>query len=127
MVRPERRRSSLSEDERLSMARSFHWFDPWLRIRQTMPIQYLRTFLAVAMDEGKGVSDYQEVLRVPQSVMSRHLLDLGERDRTGVPGSGYGLIEIQMDPDDRRRHVATLTAKGRKLARDLHKLCQSEP
>jgi hypothetical protein len=50
-------------------------------IRLTMPLQYVISFLLVASDEGKSVSDYAEKAGVSLSVMSRHLLDIGDRIR----------------------------------------------
>ena len=47
--------------------------DPFVAIRQTMPMQYIRSFLAVALDEGKGVNEYKRLLGLNQSVMPRHL------------------------------------------------------
>jgi hypothetical protein len=39
--------------------------------RDTMPLQYLMSFLLVALEEGKGVNEYAERARVSKSVMSR--------------------------------------------------------
>jgi hypothetical protein len=51
-----------------------------------MPAQYIQTFLLVAMEQGLSVRDYAERSDVSASVMSRHLLDIGERNRHMQPG-----------------------------------------
>jgi hypothetical protein len=45
--------------------------------------------------------------------MSRHLLDIGERNRQKEPG--YKLIEQRSAADDLRRNVYRLTARGLNL------------
>jgi DNA-binding MarR family transcriptional regulator len=47
----------------------------------TMPIQMAASFLLVAKNEGKSLRELCDLSGVAQSTMSRHLLDLGERNR----------------------------------------------
>jgi DNA-binding MarR family transcriptional regulator len=81
--------------------------------RQMMPLQYLTSFLLVAQEEGLPVQDYAERARVSKSVMSRHLLDIGDRTRTGEPG--LGLVTSRPKPMNLREHEVLLTPKGRAL------------
>ena len=60
----------------------------FILIRHTMPLQYVRTFLEVAMDEGRSVNEYAKRLKVSNSVMSRQLLDIGPRTRNAPRASG---------------------------------------
>ena len=89
-------------------------------IRHDMPLQHAHTFMLVACQEGLSVLDYAERAGVAQSVMTRNLLDIGERNRRGGPG--YGLVVTRMDPNDRRRHQTFLTHQGRAL---LHKVLRA--
>lgn len=82
-------------------------------LNETMPLQYALSFLAVAMDEGKSVKDYAEKLGVNTTTMSRHLLDIGPRNRNME--EGYGLIQYRANPLELRRHQFFLTNKGRRL------------
>lgn len=82
-------------------------------LKETMPLQYVLSFLAVAMDEGKGVVDYADKLGVNTTTMSRHLLDIGPRNR--LMGEGYGLIQNRPNPMELRKHEYYLTPKGRQL------------
>jgi DNA-binding MarR family transcriptional regulator len=86
-------------------------------IRNTMPLQYVVAFLLVAEEEGLGVIDYAQRAGVSESVMSRHLLDIGERNRHMEPG--FGLVTYRSNPLELRRNEYWLTDKGRAL---LHKI-----
>ncbi len=83
------------------------------RLNDTMPLQYVLTFLAVARDEGLGVTDYAKQLNVNVTTMSRHLLDIGERNRNMEPG--WGLVTYRPNPFELRKHQYYLTPKGRSL------------
>lgn len=89
-------------------------------IRPTMPLQYVLTFLEVCVDEGKGVLEYAERAEVPPTVMTRHLLDIGDRNRARE--DGFGLITQERDKLDLRRHHARLTTKGKAL---MHRMMQA--
>lgn len=86
-------------------------------IRPTMPLQYVVAFLLVAMEEGLGVSEYAERAGVSMSVMSRHLLDIGERNRHME--EGFGLVTARQNPLELRRNEVFLTNKGRALLRQI--------
>jgi DNA-binding MarR family transcriptional regulator len=108
----ERRQSFNLTEKRRGLA----WLaglDSFLAITHTLPGHYMRAFMLVALDEGKGVMEYARESGVAQSVMSRHLSDLGDKNRKHEPG--YKLLTIRMDPLNRRRHQVMLTDKGRAL------------
>jgi len=86
-------------------------------INANMSVQSAISFLFLAQFEGHSLREYSEMLDVPQSTMSRHLLDLGPRLRDMSPG--YGLIEQSIGVDDMRKRAYKLTAKGRALALTL--------
>ena len=64
-------------------------------------------------EEGKTVTEYVEITDVSQSLMTRHLADLGKINR--YHEAGYDLIEAKTDPMDRRTKRNQLTAKGQRL------------
>jgi len=84
-----------------------------------MPLQYATAFLLVAQNEGLGVGEYAERAGVSVSVMSRHLLDIGQRNRHME--EGFGLVTYRANPMELRRHEYTLTDRGRALA---HQICR---
>src|ERR1035437_838044 len=91
--------------------------EPFRDLRATMPLQYVTAFLLVAMEEGLGVGDYAERAGVSVSVMSRHLLDIGDRNRHME--EGFGLLTYRSNPMELRKHEYMLTDKGRALAHKI--------
>ena len=75
------------------------------------------SFLTVAAHEGRSLRELTDLLHTPQTTLSRHLLDLGPRDRKGR--EGLGLVDIRPDPHDRRRNFYYLTRKGQALLETL--------
>jgi len=110
---------SLPENERTAVRNLLSALDPFRSLRSTIPLQYVTAFLLVARDEGLGVTEYAERAGVSQSVMSRHLLDIGERNRHME--EGFGLVTYRASPMELRKHEYTLTDKGRALA---HQICR---
>ncbi len=90
--------------------------EPFRALRATMPLQYVYAFLLVAEEEGLGVGEYAQRAGVSVSVMSRHLLDIGDRNRHME--EGFGLVTYRANPVNLRQHEYMLTDKGRAL---LHK------
>jgi hypothetical protein len=86
--------------------------DEWRRTK-TMPARYIKSFLLVAEEEGLGPTDYAKRANVAVSVMSRHLLDIGERDRYMKPGLGW--VTCRLNPMELRKKQYWLTDKGRAL------------
>jgi DNA-binding MarR family transcriptional regulator len=81
-------------------------------------VDLLVSFLLVVEHEGKGVTEYAELAEVAPTVMTRHLLDIGARDRRGE--EGFGWITQERDKKDLRRQHATLTPEGRRVAQSGH-------
>lgn len=104
---------SLTDDERAYARALLLALEPIRAIRPTMPLQHLYTFLQVTMDEGCGVTEYAKKAGVSTTVMTRHLLDIGDRNRQRE--DGYGLVTQERDLQDLRRHNARVTPKGRAL------------
>ena len=69
----------------------------------------------VATHPGLSVGEYAKLAGVGQTVMTRHLLDLGLQTRRRDPG--LGLVEAYIDPLDLRKHPYRLTPKGEALMR----------
>lgn len=87
--------------------------EPFRQLRGTMPLQYVYTFLLVIENEGESVTDYAQMADVPQTVMTRHLLDIGDRNRAGE--EGFGLVTQERDRKDLRKHHAKVTSIGHAL------------
>jgi DNA-binding MarR family transcriptional regulator len=86
-------------------------------IRPTMPLGHAYSFMLVALKEGCSVQEYARLANVSQNVMTRVLLDLGERNRYKEPG--YGLVMRRINPIDMRQHQTFLTPDGHALVQRL--------
>ena len=86
-------------------------------IDPTVPTQLVQAFVLVALNEGKSLTELAQALGSSASTVSRHLLDLGERNRKMEPG--YGLVDRRVDPMELRKNIYTLTPKGKLLAASI--------
>jgi DNA-binding MarR family transcriptional regulator len=71
----------------------------------------------------RAFKEYGHEAGVSMSVASRHLLDIGDRDRYMEPG--FGLVTQKLDPMELRKKRVTLTAKGVALAHELVRALKS--
>jgi DNA-binding MarR family transcriptional regulator len=104
-------RKEFSADERQAGVRLLTAVECFRELRHTMPMQYILTFLMIALEEGLSVGDYAKKAGVSPSVMSRHVLDLGMRQRNKI-GEGFGLLETRLNLENLREHSVHLTPKG---------------
>lgn len=92
-------------------------------IDPNIPAQMLQTFMAVAMNEGKSLTQIAELVSANISTVSRHLLELGERNRRMEPG--YNLVERRTDPMNLRQNAYSLSAKGKLLLSHILKIMEA--
>ena len=91
-------------------------------IDPNIPAQMLQTFMTVALNEGKSLTQIAELVSSNISTTSRHLLELGERNRRMEPG--YNLVERKTDPMNLRQNAYTLTVKGKLLLANVIKIME---
>lgn len=103
-------RRKVPEDEQRAAKAMLNALEPFSSLRGTMPMQYVKSFFLVAEEEGLGVGDYAKRAGVSVSVMSRHLLDIGDRNRN--MDEGFGLVTYRPNPFELRKHEYMLTDKG---------------
>lgn len=119
------RRHTATEDEKASLRTLLSAIEPFRLANPTMSIQQMVTFILVALEEGKQVTDYARKAGLAQGVMTRNLLDLGEYNRRREPG--LQLVEQKPDLNDRRAHLTSLTHKGRQLVGMIHRTLAARP
>lgn len=90
-------------------------FDP------DMPISRLRVFLYIAQRKDTLVRDLVKVTGMSQSTMSRTLSILADKPQRGEQ-NGLGWVDMSPDPDDPRRVLVNLTAKGQKVLAEIEEL-----
>jgi DNA-binding MarR family transcriptional regulator len=104
---------SVPDDEKAVLVGLLKALKPFHELNKRMPLQYVTAFLSVAIKEGQNVSEYAKIVGTSQSLMTRHLADIGEINRYHEPG--YGLVEAKDDVMDRRNRRNRLSAKGQRL------------
>ncbi|MEN6541102.1 MarR family winged helix-turn-helix transcriptional regulator [Parvibaculum sp.] len=113
-----------NDDDMKSIRTAFKLLTAFREISPTMPISLATTFLTVAMNEHSSLTDLNRHLDLKTSTLSRHLLDLGVRNRKMT--EGLGLIDCRQDPMELRKNQYTLTPKGRTLLRKVLKLIEKD-
>lgn len=112
-------KSLLTEEDKATAKAIFMAIDPLVKQAPNMTLQHFLSLLRVMMDEGKGVTEYAHEAGVYKTVMTRHLLDLGRRDRHG--GEGLDLIYQKRDDKDLRINRAWATRKGVALVHNMRR------
>jgi hypothetical protein len=106
-----------TEEQRALLKVTLNAIKPFRKLRETMPLQYVTAFMLVATDEGLNVSTYAKRAGTSQSLMTRHLMDLGTVNRHHE--EGFGLVEAFDDLMDRRNRLIYLSAKGKHVVWEM--------
>jgi DNA-binding MarR family transcriptional regulator len=117
MLAANKLKPSFTEEERAYIRALLLALRPFIKAKPTIPLSYVITALTVALDENEGVAEYAKACNMSPTVMTRHLLDLGERNRLKEPGLGW--ITQERDLFDLRKHRARFTSIGAALLRDV--------
>ena len=105
---------SLLSDETRQAAKALRLaIEPFVALNPNIPASYIISFLTVAEKEGLPVNEYAKEVGLLKAVMTRHLLDLGERDRHG--GEGLNIVEQKRDRQDLRVNRTFISEKGAAL------------
>jgi hypothetical protein len=111
--------NELSDDERKALKGFAEVLKDFIALRPNMPMHQVVVMVQVALDEGKSLKHYSDVLEYPTATVSRAFLDNGQKMRNGE--EGLGLLEARQSARSLREHETHLTTKGRKLLRDAAK------
>ena len=106
-------KSHLSDELRQAAKALRLALEPFVALNPNIPASYIVSFLLVSEKEGRPVGEYAVELDMYKAVMTRHLLDLGERDRHG--GEGLNLVEQHRDKVDLRVNRTFISEKGAAL------------
>ena len=103
--------------ESISAQRLIAVVEHFRQLNPQIPLQTVATFLLVAEEPGITFSKLREKLNVSLSSVSRNVYTLSD---LGKPGrDGYGLVEIGVNPANRREKTALLSARGYQFYREL--------
>lgn len=106
-----------TSQEKAALKTTLEALKPFKALRASMPLQYVMAFLQVALEEGLTVTEYAKRANTSQSLMTRHLADVGETNR--YHEQGFGLVEQFDNVMDRRERLIRLTAKGRHVVYEM--------
>ncbi len=88
------------------------------KIDSEFPLQYAICLIEISLEEGLSVTRLAEKTDLALSTVSRIVGALSQYRQNSQP---YGLVEIRIPPEERRRKELYLTAKGRSLLQRIYK------
>ncbi|MEL6979763.1 MAG: MarR family winged helix-turn-helix transcriptional regulator [Pseudomonadota bacterium] len=116
--------SELSPDEEraartaLALIQAFRSLDP------DMQLPMAASFLLVALNDGVSRTEVMRELNVAGSTATRNLMGLMEQGRLGRPG--HGLVDQQINPEERRWRMHSLTPEGRRFLARIVAIMQQQ-
>lgn len=108
---------SLTSKDRKNLRCLYQVLEEFKKISPTMPVQQILAFIDVALHEGTSLKELVQLSQVKTATMSRHLIDLGPRNRRMEPG--YQLIDCRQDPMELRKNQYTLSDRGKYLINNI--------
>jgi len=82
-----------------------------------LPTHFIQVFLVIAQEGPCTFRLIEERLNLSNSAVSRTVQALGAINRKGQPG--FDLVTVEPDPEEGRRFLVLLTAKGHVLFRQI--------
>lgn len=116
-------RQPLPDDDKRIISMLITACDPFRELSVTLTYQVMRTFWIIAQEEGLSINEYSTRAGVSKSVMSRHVMDLSYKRRTGE--EGFGLLMTRPDPAEMRHHQVFLTPTGKAFAHRMIRAVRS--
>lgn len=92
------------------------------KIDPEFPLHYAVCLAEISLDEGCSLTTLAERMGLSLSTVSRIVGALSDFRPNGEP---YGLIELKIAPEERRRKELYLTAKGKALLQKIAKTLES--
>ena len=100
--------------------KGLRFIEEFRKIDPEMPLQMAATFMVVAIRKGITMKELAETLGISQASCSRNVAALSKWHR--LNREGHDLIYTEEDPIERRRKIAFLTPKGKRIAETLRAL-----
>ncbi|MBI1326712.1 MAG: winged helix-turn-helix transcriptional regulator [Alphaproteobacteria bacterium] len=89
------------------------------KIDPEFPLQYAISLAVISQNEGMSLTSLSEKTGLALSTISRIVGALSDYRANGNP---YGLVEIRLSPQERRKKELYLTEKGWKLINSIEAL-----
>lgn len=104
-------------EKEVSLAKLMGAIREFRKVDEFMSLQTVETFIHIVENEGISLRELEGLVGLSQAAMSRNVQILSEWKMKDV--KGHNLVKAEISPDDRRKRVCSLTAKGRRLADTL--------
>lgn len=122
----EEQENNLSKEDRERLLQLREIVRMFQEKNENMPVQVINVLLTVALNEGKSMRELMRLADIEsQSTISRHLIDLGPRNR--YKKEGYKLVQSKVDPMEMRKKNYTLTKNGRRLTSSILEKLRDTP
>lgn len=109
----------LNDDEKRAIKGFAEALDEFTERRANIPTHQIAILCRLLNDEGKSQRYYADKWQLPRSTISRAMLDLGRKTRSGDPG--LGLIEERANMEDLREQEIYVSSVGKALLRKVAK------
>ncbi|MFP4314231.1 MAG: MarR family winged helix-turn-helix transcriptional regulator [Alphaproteobacteria bacterium] len=93
------------------------------KIDPEFPLQYAVCLGTITLDEGLSISELAEKTRLSLSTVSRIV---GALSNTRQKGEAYGLIQVKICPQEKRKKELYLSAKGRLFMDSIASLLENQ-
>lgn len=107
----------LSDDDAKALGKVRAIINVFREADHKIPASYIAAFLAVALEPGKGPTHYAQQLGTVQPIMSRLLLEIGQKSRHR--DEPLGLVDREVSAHSLRDQEYFLTHKGKAMMNDL--------
>lgn len=87
------------------------------KIDSEFPLQYAVCLAEISMNEGLSMTDLARKTNMALSTVSRIVGALSKHRQSGAP---YGLVQVRICADERRRKELYLTPRGRAIIESIY-------
>jgi DNA-binding MarR family transcriptional regulator len=85
-----------------------------------LPLHHVQLFLVVASKGSCTYREIEEALSLSNASVSRTINSLAQVHRTGR--EGHQLLVVHKDPEEGRRHLVSLSSRGKAILRQLDRI-----
>ncbi len=114
--------TNTSLSKMIALGQRLSQFDVKMQVSTMLALFYIAKFQN--RPDGVTTADLQKWLGVSSAAASRNSYYWGEGTHD-MPNAGFGLIRIDMDPNDRRKRLLRLTPRGEAFVAQLEGLMVS--
>lgn len=115
--------AALSEENFSATTTFLNVLETLRKIDSEFPLQYSICLAQISMEEGMSLTELSQKMGLGLSTVSRIVGALSKYRQNGNP---YGLIELKISPEERRKKAIYLTSKGRDVLAQIYKALDAD-